>query len=338
MRLVIGSIVAGMLLAACLPETGNPLKAGQDRSRNRAPVRVGLVLSHFGLGDQSFNDMQYNGLIEAWRRHEIEATFCVPESASTRDIRRAFEKLLHEEMCNLIIVGEAWLMKETVIELSGKNMSTDFIVFDYHILDRPNIITALFAQEEGSYSAGYLAARVSRSGRIGFIGGVDVPIVKEFETGFLRGARRARPDIRLESTYISRLPDFSGFVSPKKGHDHAVSMFDSGVDIIFSVAGTTGNGVIQAARERKRHVIGVDSNQDHLAPGTVLTSMMKRLDRAIVSLVAQKVAGTLRGGIHHFSYANGGISLTEMEFTRTNISPLILADLRRIEHELGAGE
>ena len=115
-------------------------------------------------------------------------------------------------------------------------------------------------------------------------------------------------------------------------------MFDSGVDIIFSVAGTTGNGVIQAARERKRHVIGVDSNQDHLAPGTVLTSMMKRLDRAIVSLVAQKVAGTLRGGIHHFSYANGGISLTEMEFTRTNISPLILADLRRIEHELGAGE
>jgi basic membrane protein A len=301
-------------------------------------VRVGLVLSHFGLGDQSYNDMQYNGLIEAYIKYDINASFRVPKSDSPADIKIAFDELINGEQCNLIIAGEAWVMKDLVLEYANKIQNVDFKVLDYHFADRPNIITALFAQEQGSYAAGYLAARFSRSGRIGFIGGVDVPIVKEFETGFDKGARRGRADALIHKTYISRLPDFSGFVSPKKGYDQAINMYEAGVDIIFAVAGTTGNGVIQAARERGRYVIGVDSNQDHLAPGTVLTSMMKRLDRAIISLVGLKIQGRLRGGIHNFTYANGGISLTEMEFTRKMIPGEILTGLRSVEQELGATE
>lgn len=332
--LVLSCLVSSVLGVACLPDTRSPAAIAPPVAAKKHALRVGLILSHFGLGDQSFNDMQYNGLIEAYRNSEIDAAFRVPASAAPEHVAPVFEDLVVTNRFNMIFVGEAFLMGDVALRCARRHPDVIFVLFDHARVDLTNVVSVEFAQDEGSHVAGFLASRVTKSRCIGFIGGVDVPVVQVFERYFRRGLDSGAAGCALATAYVSRLPDYSGFVNPKRGYELARDMYASGVDIIFSVAGTTGNGVIQAARDAGKFVIGVDSNQDHLAPGTVLTSMMKRLDRAVTRLIDLRLAGKLSGGAYRFAYGNGGVGLTEMEFTKDLVAPETLVAVRRLERDL----
>ena len=323
-----------IMLAACLPDHDKEQQASARIAREDKPVRVGLVLGHFGLGDQSFNDMQYNGLIAAYRKFDIKAVFRVLKDESEAGMLPVFEELIHRERCNVVIAGESFLMAPLVVKLAKKYPDVMFIMMDYRQATEPNIVSVEFAQNEGSYAAGFLAARVSDGRRIGFIGGVDLPVIKDFEIGFREGIAAGNALSLLETEFLTRLPDFTGFSDPKKGYAAAKKMYASGVDVIYAVAGASGNGIIHAAQEAGKYVIGVDSNQDHMAPGHVLTSMMKRLDVAVLRMIEARIAGTLKGGVYRSDYTDGGISLTEMEYSKEKIPAAVLRELRELEKKI----
>lgn len=302
-------------------------------------VRVGLALSHLGLGDQSFNDMQYNGLIEAFRKFNIKASFRVPESETDKELTAMFEDLIENEQCNLIIAGEGFKMAGTVNRLARKYPKVMFILMEAKGARLPNIVSTEFAQNEGSFIVGVLAARMTRTGRVAFLGGVDIPVVRDFLSGFRQGIRHTGRKVQLVSRFVTKSPDFSGFNVPDKGKKIADRMYNQqNVDIIYAVAGATGNGVIQSARENKKYVIGVDSNQDYMAPGYVLTSMMKRLDRVVLQLIRMYINKKLQGGrVYRFDYHNDGIGLTGMQYTKDKIPAKVRRELQRVEQQIANG-
>ncbi|MDR2733708.1 MAG: BMP family ABC transporter substrate-binding protein [Spirochaetota bacterium] len=316
-------------LGSCLPERSGTIASLETPAK---AVRAGLALSSHGLGDQSFNDMLYNGLIQAYTRFDIDAVLRIPPDDDEKTLEALFEDMIQKDKCNVILAGEGFLMGPIIYALARKYPDIVFILFDYdegyHL---PNLATAEFAQNEGSFAAGFLAARFSKTKRIGFLGGVDVASVRDFEAGFRQGVQYGDPVCTIITRHISLLPDFSGFSDPKRGYEMAMEMYAEDMDIIYAAAGASGNGIIRAAQESGHYVIGVDSDQDHMAPGYVLTSMLKRLDVALVRLLEYRIAGGLRGESYRFDYRNGGISLTGMEYTKSLFPAALLDELGRVE-------
>jgi basic membrane protein A len=166
---------------------------------------------------------------------------------------------------------------------------------------------------------------------------VDTPAVHSFQVGFAEGVAHADPAVAIEVDFVSTGNDFSGFSDPGRGARIATAMYAGGVDIIFAVAGLTGNGVIRAAQQAGKFAIGVDADQDHMAKGHVLTSMMKRLDRAAFLEVTRIVQGEFEAGTTTYSLADGGVSLSPMKYTRHLIPDEVLAALKAIESGIIAG-
>jgi len=322
-------------LGSCLPERSGAMPGSNTPAK---AIRAGLALSSHGLGDQSFNDMLYNGLIQAYTRFDIDAVLRIAPDDDEKTLVPFFEDMIHKDKCNVILAGEGFLMGPTVYAFAPRYPDIVFILFDYdegyHL---PNLVTAEFAQNEGSFALGFLAARFSQTRQIGFLGGVDVASVKDFEAGFRQGVQYGDPSCALITRYISLLPDFTGFSDPKRGYEMAMEMYAEGVDIIYAVAGASGNGIIRASQESGHYVIGVDSDQDYMAPGHVLTSMLKRLDVALVRLLESRIAGTLHGGSYRFDYQNGGIGHTRMEYTRSLFPAALLDELDKVEEMIKSG-
>lgn len=310
----------------------------QSRKPPESVHRVGLVLGPVGLGDQSFMDMHYNGLITAYAKQQIHAAFRVPKNYQPEELVRQFESLINGEKCGLIIVAESDRMRTVTLQMARKYPAVKFVMSNASVRNVPNIISTQFAQNEGSFVVGVLAAGMSRTGKIAFIGGVDIPIVQDFEAGFRHGLQFSGNRSELSVKYISRRPDFAGFNNPKAGYALAEELYKQGVDVIYAAAGGSGSGIIQAAADMQKYVIGVDINQDYLAPGRVLTSMMIRVDRAVTNLIGRYTRNRLPGGrIYRFDYRSGGVGLTEMEFTRKIISAQLRQRLVMIEQQIAAG-
>lgn len=333
-RLITFLIVLTAAGVSCGPQVD---RATLDLFKNRSSApqhryRVGLLLGPAGLGDQSFMDMHYNGLIKAYAALDIHAAFRVPKNYQPQELRRNFKSLIEEERCGLIIVAESDRMKKVTLQMAKSHPEVKFVMSNAGVRNVKNIISTRFAQNEGSFVVGVLAGGMSSSGRVAFIGGVDIPIVRDFAAGFRQGLRYSGKRIKPVFRYLSRKPDYSGFNNPGKGYQLAKKLYSDGVDVIYAVAGGSGSGVIQAASDLKKFVIGVDINQDYLAPGRVLTSMMIRVDRAVTNLIGRYTRDNLPGGrIYRFDYRSGGVGLTEMEFTKDKIPQKLLAAVHRVE-------
>ena len=333
--LLISFLIFFLIFVSCGKKDGT--EQAESKSKSTGTLKIGLALGTFGLGDRSFNDMQYNGLIEAYRNHNIDVAYRIPADNSYSSYLDIFRELIEYENCSLIIAGEGFQMSEVVESIADDYPDVVFVVMDFTAEYHPNIVSTSFAQNEGAFVVGALSALMTQSGEVGFIGGVDIPVVKEFEAGFVAGVRYINPRIKLHIEYCSLLPDFSGFSNPSKGYRMATEMYNRNVDIIFSVAGGTGNGIISAASATSNFVIGVDSNQDDMAPGFVLTSMMKRLDVAVIDIVSRFIEGSLKGGVYRYDIKNGGISLTDMQFTHDIIPEKILRQIQIIENKIADG-
>lgn len=316
-------VAAALILLLPLPEAD----AGK--------LTVGFLVSAGGLGDQSFNDMAYAGLGKAKKKYRFNLIHEETGALSARQ-RAGMERLIQRNADIIVVNGH--MLEHLVLEYAPRHPEKHFIVNDYAIEGLPNVSSTVFEQHEGSFLAGVLAGSMTRARKIGFIGGVDMPIIHSFRVGFSEGVAHANADTEIISAFISPGGDFSGFDNPSAGYEEANRMYSLGIDIIFSAAGLTGNGVIQAARERERYVIGVDADQDHMAKGFVLTSMMKRLDRASFLEVAKVIEGKFTPGVNRYGLANGGVSLSPMTYTRRLIPVRVLQELKEVESDIISGK
>lgn len=334
MKKTFGFLLIVILFFSC---SGNN-DADLDKQKNdKKKIKIGLALGYGGIGDQSFNDMQYNGLIEASRKFDIDITYAVPEEDTENGMVKLLEKLALEK-CDLIITS-GFLAVEPIKKIAPKYKNIHFVIIDDTVAGFKNVTTALYAQSEGSYLAGAMAAMKTKTNHIGFIGGVDIPVIYDFLDGYKLGAKKINPAINIEVEFCSKLPDFSGFSQPKKGYAIAKKMYSKKVDIIYSVAGETGNGIILAAKDNEKYVIGVDSDQDHLAKGYILTSMMKRLDVTVIDVCRKYIEGELKGNYTYmYNLKNNGVSLSPMKYTYDLLNFRERKILDRLKKEIVEGK
>jgi basic membrane protein A len=200
----------------------------------------------------------------------------------------------------------------------------------------PNLEGIRFREEEGSFLVGVIAGKFTSSGRLGFVGGMDIPLIHKFEAGYVAGAKYARPSVSVSVAYAGASPQ--AFADPAKGKELALLQYGRGVDVIYHASGSTGNGVIEAAREADKYVIGVDSNQNYMAPGNVLTSMVKRVDNAVYMTIQSAVESEFQGGLTEFGLAEDGVGIAVDEYNESLITDEMLEAVDAARQAIISGE
>lgn len=296
--------------ATCQGTAGEPDDAepvGTEGEADGAGKKIGMVFDVGGKGDKSFNDSAFAGLSAAETNLGVEVKALEPASDGAN--REQLMRELADEGYELI-VGVGFAFQEVLPTIAADYPDTQFAVVDT-VVDADNVTSINFGANQGSYLVGAAAAQSSKTGTIGFIGGVDTPLIKEFQAGFVAGAEKVNPDIAVEVKYISTGDDFSGFNDAPKGQTIAEGLYDAGADVVYHASGASGSGVIKAAAAKDRLVIGVDSNQYLTATEAeqpcVLTSMLKRVDVGVYNTILDFVNGDEMGGVHVYDLANDGI-------------------------------
>ena len=311
-------LAAGILaLTACGSDDSNDSSSGSDESSSAAPqsdIKVGMAYDVGGRGDQSFNDSAAAGLDKAKSEgliadaQESEAEDGEAESAREERLRTFADAGFDP----IIAVGFAYA--SSVGKVSAEYPDVHFaIIDDSSLADSPNVASLVFAEEQGSFLVGAAAALKSQTGHIGFVGGVEVPLIGKFQAGYEAGAQAVNPDIKIDVTYLTQPPDFSGFGDPAKGKTAAQGMFDNGADVVYHAAGGSGGGVFEAASEagKGNWAIGVDSDQYNTADPSVkdviLTSMLKNVDVAVYNYLKEVSGGTFPTGVNTYDLAVDGV-------------------------------
>jgi len=305
---------AALLGAAVLALTacGSPEETddGDGGGPTESEVMVGMAYDVGGRGDQSFNDAAAAGLDQAaeefgFETQESEAADGEPESAREERLR-TFADAGYDP---IIAVGFAY--SASVAKVAKEYPEVHFAIIDDEVAMGDNIANLVFAEEEGSFLVGAAAALKTETDQIGFVGGVNTPLIKKFEAGYIAGAEQVNPDIEIESTYLTQPPDFSGFGDPAKGLTAAQGMYDGGADIVYHAAGGSGGGVFEAAAESGNLAIGVDSDQyvtaDPSVQDVILTSMLKKLDVAVFEYLTQVDEGTFPSGVERYDLEDDGV-------------------------------
>lgn len=295
---------------------------------------VGFVTGSSGLGDLSFNDMAYGGIRKAQQEFNFKLVVLEPTDTGHSDKEAILNVVKQSDVILLLGAQHTELAKEVVPNYPNKK----FVLFEVPVKDVPNMSSVMFKQQEGSFLAGVLAASVSKTRKVGFIGGTVVPPVQAFEQGYREGVAYAANGTTLLVDYISPAGDFSGFSNPEKSFELANQQYAQGADIIFAVAGLSGNGVIEAARRSGNYAIGVDSDQDSLAKGFVLTSMIKRLDTASYNQLKAIMNDEFKAGVIYYGLQDGGVSLSDMQYTKDKIPSTTLEKLEEIKKKIISGE
>jgi basic membrane protein A and related proteins len=292
-----------------------------------------------GRGDKSFNDSAYLGLDRAVRQLGVKAQYIEPGEGSDRE---SGIRLLAAQGFDLVI-GVGFIFSDDLYAMAKEYPQTRFACIDYAKFDAhgfvvppPNMVALKFREEEGSFLVGALAALVSKSNAVGFVGGMDIPLIHKFEAGYRAGARYIHPDEPVLVGYAGVTGD--AFKNPAKGKELALAQYAAGADIIFHAAGTTGLGVFEAARETRRWAIGVDADQWDEAPGRVLTSMTKVVDTAVFETVKRVQDGQWKGGVLQLGLAEGGVDYVFDERNRALIGDVVRARVEEIRRDIIAGK
>jgi len=276
---------------------------------------IGIAYSLGGRDVPGFNQLAYIGVKPLLDKNKSLKLIESQDSPTATDDQRAERlRLMAKRGANPIVV-----VGFTYATALGK-VAKEFPKVQWGIVDdssvtAPNVQSIVFKEEEGSYLVGLAAAMTTKTGRVGFIGGVNTPLIAKFEAGFIAGAKAINPKIKIQSTYISNFPDFSGFNDPAKGYEAAKGMYENGADVVYAAAGGTGTGMHKAASELKKWSIGVDADEAtypaHAAyKSTILTSMLKRVDLGTRAFVADALAKKKTAGVKVWGYKQGGVGYT----------------------------
>ncbi len=339
LRLLLLVFIFHLTLFGC----GDSEKLQEDKSNIKQPDKksvsfvVGAPIQD-GLGDRSFSDMTYVGLVRAKKDYGIKIIFDVGHKSTTEPEREAaIERLINKKVD--LIVASGWQFLNSFKKFARLYPEQKFLLNDVPIKGFSNITSTVYAQHEGSFLAGCLAGWMTKTDKVGFVGAVDLVVIHAFRVGYTEGVKYANPKTKVLHSFITTGNDFSGFEKPKEGFSHASEQFNQGADIIFQVAGgESGRGVIQAAQKRGKFAIGVDTDEDHIAKGNVLTSMIKRVDVSTYKEVGKIVKGNFSPGVIKYGLKNGGVSLSPMKYTKKLIPIEVLEKLKKVETKIIAGE
>ncbi|MFJ3638836.1 BMP family protein [Streptomyces sp. NPDC090108] len=276
---------------------------------------VGLAYDIGGKGDQSFNDAAFAGLQKAEKEFKIGGRDIEPQDGeSSADKVQRLQQLAQAGYNPVIGVG--FVYADAVKEVAAKFPKTTFGIIDDDTDKAPNVADMVFHEEQSSYLAGVAAAKASKKHHIGFIGGVDIPLIHKFEQGYVQGAQSVDPKIKIEKQYLTQTPQEGGFASPDKGKDAASGQIDAGADVLYHAAGLSGQGVISEAAPKKVWVIGVDSDQyaqsslaaykDH-----ILGSALKNVGGAVYDLVKSVHEGKPKTGVVRGGLENDGVGFAD---------------------------
>jgi basic membrane protein A len=331
-------LVVALLVAHVALLFVHPSGAAEPPANNT--IDVGVVFDLGGRGDKSFNDGAYLGAERAEKEFGVEVRFIEPGEGSDRE---SGLRLLAAEGMDLVI-GVGFIFTDDLAQLAKEYPNTKFAGVDFSVasdasgkvIPPPANLAALkFREEQGSYLVGALAALVGDSKKIGFVGGMDSPLIQKFEAGYKAGVKQVCPDCAVLSQYAGVTPE--AFRNPGKGKEIALSQYQQGVNVIFHASGSTGLGVFEAARQTNKLAIGVDADQYSEAPGHVLSSMVKGVDNAVYDAIRKVKDGQFVGGIYQYGLAEQGVGYVYDRNNEKLIPADVRAELEHLRQEIIAG-
>lgn len=336
MKTATGLLWAALLMAAmagCGTSGESSQNEGPSTSTSKGgtegkALKVGIVFDSGGRGDKSFNDSAWAGVEEAKKELGIEESSV--ESKAEKDYETNLSTLADKGYDLVVAVGLN--QGKALQKVAPMYPKINFAIVDGDV-QAPNVRCLKFKEEEGSFLVGYLAGLMSKTGKIGFVGGMELDLIKKFQYGYAAGALTANPKIEV-------LPaKFTGsWDNVDQAKAAATILFQQGADVVYHAAGRAGLGVIRAAKDAGKYAIGVDSDQDYLEPGTVLTSMVKRVNVAVFNTIKDLKEGKFAAGEQIYDLKADGVGISELSYTKDKIGPDNTRKLEEVKAKIISGE
>lgn len=339
-RQVFAGLIAIFVIAtsACMERT--------EARREGCQIKVGIVFDIGGKNDRSFNAAAWEGV----KRAERDLPICLydVEPGNPTSIEPAMRAFAEKNFD--LIVGIGFAQGPIMQSVATDYPDTKFAIIDGVIFEadgktpKKNVASLVFREHEGSYLVGMIAASKSKTGTLGFLGGMNIPLIHRFQKGYEEGAKAVNPDVKIISNYVG--VNDAAWNNPAKGKELALAQIGRGADVIFTAAGNSGLGAFDAveqygrndAGEANKFVIGVDSNQNGVKPGFVLTSMVKRVDNAVYDTVKEVLEGRFQGGFHVFGLDKDGVTYALDQFNKPLISEEVLTKVNDAKGRIVVGE
>jgi basic membrane protein A len=316
-----------------------------EAKREGCKIRVGIVFDIGGKNDRSFNAAAWEGVKRA--QHDMDICLYDVEPGNPTSIEPAMRAFAERNFD--LVIGIGFAQSPIMQKVAADYPNIKFAIIDGVILDTdgtpfPNVASLVFREHEGSYLVGMIAALKSKTGTLGFLGGMDIPLIHKFETGYEEGAKSVNPKVTIIQNYVG-VTD-GAWNNPGKGKELALGQIEKGADVIFTAAGNSGLGAFDAVEqygkntqgEANKFVIGVDSNQNMVKPGFVLTSMVKRVDNAVYDVVKEVLDGKFQGGFHAFGLDKDGVAYAMDDNNKALIPPDVIDRVEQSKAKIIDGE
>lgn len=309
-----------------------------DSTTSSGKFKVGLVFDVGGRGDKSFNDAAYRGLEKAQKELGIEFEYIEPGPGADRE---AALRQFSNRPDIAVIFGIGFIFTDEITKIAQEFPDKKFACVDYTVVPGKqipsNLIALEFREEEGSFLVGAIAGFMTKSNKVGFVGGMESPLIKKFQVSYEAGVKHANPNCQILVGYAGVTGD--AFKNPGKGKELALGQYNDGVDIIYHASGVTGLGVFEAAREMRKFAIGVDSDQNDEAPGLIITSMVKVVDVSVFETIKQVKDGTFKGGrVETFGLKSKGVDYAYTEKNKNMIPDDVRKKVEVIRQEIIDGK
>ncbi|MGF1771852.1 BMP family lipoprotein [Vibrio maritimus] len=295
-------------------------------------AKPAVVYDTAGKFDKSFNEAVFQNGVKVFNADKgIKVREFEPQNEAQRE--QGLRRLASRGFTPIVAVG--FNMASAVEKVATEFPDIQFTIIDM-VVDKPNVQSIVFKEHEGSFLVGALAAKASKTDKVGFVGGMDIPLIRKFECGYRQGAKYANPQIETFQNMTGSTP--AAFADPAKGSELAKSQFSKGADVIYAAAGGTGMGVYQAAKDAGNFAIGVDSNQNHLQPGTMLTSMVKKVGVAAYNTWEDAEQGNWEAGIKVLGLKEGAVEWAYDDYNKDLITPEMKTYLDGLKADIVSGK
>jgi len=295
-----------------------------------ADVQPAILYDLGGKFDKSFNEAAFNGAEKFKKETGVAYVEFEVSNASQRE--QALRRFAEDGRNPIVMAGFAW--EDALKKVAAEYTDLNFAIID-DAVDLPNVRSLVFKENEGSYLVGILAAMASKSKKVGFVGGMDIPLIRKFECGYVGGAKSAGATDVIQNM-TGDTP--AAWNDPAKGGEIAKTQIDQGADVVYAAAGGTGVGVLQAAADAGKLGVGVDSNQNGLQPGKVLTSMMKRVDVAVYNAFMDGKNGTFKGGLQNLGLKEGGVDYAMDDNNKALVTDEMKAAVEKAKADIISGK
>ena len=309
----------------------------EQAAKSKKPFKVALVYDIGGRGDKSFNDSAYRGLEMAQKELGIQYVVAEPTQGSDRE---AYVRRFAASDAQLIF-GIGFLFTDDITKIARDFPHKHFACVDYAVqpgqIIPPNLLALKFREHEGSFLVGAIAGLLTKTNKVGFVGGAEGPLIRKFEKGYTAGVKHVNPSCQVGVTYAG--VSGAAFINPGKGKELALSLYNGGADIIFHASGSTGLGVFKAAEELGKFAIGVDSDQaDEAKPGVIITSMLKRVDQSVYNTIALAMREEFKGGVQEWGLKDGVIGYVYNDKNKQIIGEAVHERIEVLKDKIIRGE